>query len=127
MTIVQGFSRQVNAFSRYRNSQNVAMIAGSATAVAPDHTAGTHAALLCGMRGKSILGMLVLAGACATTTPPPATNAARSHSTVARAEHPGALLDPHAEASSEHARKTLYRVEAAQIQQQIRRLESPGH
>jgi TolA-binding protein len=86
-----------------------------------------HAALLGDMRGKYILGVAVLVSACATTTPPPANTAAHSTTTVALAEPPGARRDPHAEDASQQARKTRARVEAAQVQQQIRQLESPGH
>jgi hypothetical protein len=79
------------------------------------------------MRGNYFLGAFVLASACATTAPPPANTAASSRAHVALAEQPGARRDPDAERARQREQKIRERAEVAQVQQQIRQLESPGH
>jgi hypothetical protein len=64
-----------------------------------------------------MLGALLLAGACATTT----------GASGKPAEQTSARRDAHAEVASRTAKKSHERSEAAGVQQQIRRLESPGH
>jgi hypothetical protein len=62
-----------------------------------------------------MLGALLLAGACATTT----------GASGRPAEQTSARRDAHEQVASKDAKKS--RADVAGVQQQIRRLESPGH